>query len=102
MDQNQEAELYLWYDIYSFYTLFILIYKNRYQIYCFDFVFKRGVPAKGSKPKPLTSVQDINIQSQALLNVKDSNKVFAYRFYAIWQFKKDQTYPSYNNNNNNI
>nr|KAJ0225750.1 hypothetical protein LSAT_V11C100015550 [Lactuca sativa] len=33
-----------------------------------------GVPAKGSKPEPLTSVQDINIQSQTLLNVKDSNK----------------------------
>ncbi|KAL7609080.1 hypothetical protein Lser_V15G11670 [Lactuca serriola] len=37
-------------------------------------VSSRGVPAKGSKPEPLTSVQDINIQSQALLNVKDSNK----------------------------
>lgn len=37
-------------------------------------VSSRGVPAKGSKPEPIMSVQDINIQSQALLNVKDSNK----------------------------
>ncbi|CAI9262994.1 unnamed protein product [Lactuca saligna] len=37
-------------------------------------VSSRGVAAKGSKPEPIMSVQDINIQSQALLNVKDSNK----------------------------
>lgn len=34
----------------------------------------RAVSTKGSKPEPITSVQDINIQSQALLNLKDSNK----------------------------
>lgn len=37
-------------------------------------VSSRAVSAKGSKPESVMSVQDINIQSQALLNVKDSNK----------------------------
>ena len=30
---------------------------------------------KGSKPEPTMSFQDRAVQSQALLNVKDSNKV---------------------------
>ncbi|KAK6149887.1 hypothetical protein DH2020_017412 [Rehmannia glutinosa] len=34
----------------------------------------RTVPTKGSRQESIMSVQDINIQSQALLNVKDSNK----------------------------
>ncbi|KAL8032653.1 hypothetical protein ABFX02_13G110200 [Erythranthe guttata] len=34
----------------------------------------RTVPTKGSRQEPIMSIQDINIQSQALLNVKDSNK----------------------------
>ncbi|KAI3466656.1 hypothetical protein Pfo_023319, partial [Paulownia fortunei] len=34
----------------------------------------RTIPTKGSRPESIMSVQDINIQSQALLNVKDSNK----------------------------
>nr|XP_043618716.1 protein MOR1 isoform X2 [Erigeron canadensis] len=34
----------------------------------------RAISTKGSKPESIMSVQDINIQSQALLNVKDSNK----------------------------
>ncbi|KAH6829059.1 ARM repeat superfamily protein [Perilla frutescens var. hirtella] len=34
----------------------------------------RTVPAKGSRQESIMSVQDINIQSQALINVKDSNK----------------------------
>ncbi|PWA59320.1 ARM repeat superfamily protein [Artemisia annua] len=37
-------------------------------------VSSRGVSVKGSKAESIMSVQDINIQSQALLNVKDSNK----------------------------
>ncbi|XP_022036003.1 protein MOR1 [Helianthus annuus] len=37
-------------------------------------VSSRAVSAKGSKPEPIMSVQDINIQSQALINVRDSNK----------------------------
>ncbi|XP_076948805.1 protein MOR1-like [Bidens hawaiensis] len=37
-------------------------------------VSSRAVSAKGSKPEPVMSVQDINIQSQALINVRDSNK----------------------------
>ncbi|KAK4361087.1 hypothetical protein RND71_020039 [Anisodus tanguticus] len=32
-------------------------------------------PARSSRPETLMSVQDISIQSQALINVKDSNKV---------------------------
>ncbi|KAL7592405.1 protein MOR1 [Lactuca sativa] len=35
---------------------------------------QREAPAKGLRPKALMSVQNVNIQSQALLNVKDSNK----------------------------
>lgn len=34
----------------------------------------RVVPTKGSRPEPMMSVQDRAVQSQALLNVKDSNK----------------------------
>ncbi|XP_038695975.1 protein MOR1-like [Tripterygium wilfordii] len=34
----------------------------------------RGVPAKGSRPETITSVHDIAVQSQALLNIRDSNK----------------------------
>ncbi|KAI3741132.1 hypothetical protein L1987_58799 [Smallanthus sonchifolius] len=37
-------------------------------------VSSRAVSAKGSKPEPIMSVQDLNIQSQALLNIRDSNK----------------------------
>ncbi|GER25405.1 microtubule organiziation 1 family protein [Striga asiatica] len=34
----------------------------------------RAVPTKGSRQETAMSVQDINIQSQALFNIKDSNK----------------------------
>ncbi|PIN16310.1 Microtubule-associated protein [Handroanthus impetiginosus] len=34
----------------------------------------RAVPTKGSRQESIMSVQDISMQSQALLNVKDSNK----------------------------
>ncbi|XP_071930544.1 protein MOR1-like isoform X1 [Coffea arabica] len=34
----------------------------------------RAIPAKGPRQESLMSVQDIGVQSQALLNVKDSNK----------------------------
>ncbi|GAV88428.1 HEAT domain-containing protein/CLASP_N domain-containing protein [Cephalotus follicularis] len=34
----------------------------------------RVIPMKGSRPESILSVQDIAVQSQALLNVKDSNK----------------------------
>ncbi|KAL4563558.1 hypothetical protein LXL04_027601 [Taraxacum kok-saghyz] len=37
-------------------------------------VSSRGVSAKAAKSEPIMSVQDINVQSQALLNIKDSNK----------------------------
>ncbi|KAJ0872904.1 hypothetical protein HanRHA438_Chr11g0529031 [Helianthus annuus] len=37
-------------------------------------LYLRVVSAKGSKPELIMSVQDINIQSQALINVRDSNK----------------------------
>ncbi|KAK2973970.1 hypothetical protein RJ640_030149 [Escallonia rubra] len=37
-------------------------------------VSSRAVPIKASRPESIMSVQDITIQSQALLNVKDSNK----------------------------
>ncbi|KAL8192496.1 hypothetical protein R6Q57_027681 [Mikania cordata] len=37
-------------------------------------VSSKAVSAKCSRPEPIMSVQDINIQSQALLNVRDSNK----------------------------
>lgn len=44
-----------------------------------DFFFvlcgKRVVSTKGSRPESMLSVQDITLQTQALLNVKDSNKV---------------------------
>lgn len=36
---------------------------------------KRAIPAKGLKPDTMLPVQGISAQSQALLNVKDSNKV---------------------------
>ncbi|KFK36460.1 hypothetical protein AALP_AA4G127500 [Arabis alpina] len=35
---------------------------------------RRALPAKGSRPDQITSVHDIAIQSQSLLNTKDSNK----------------------------
>ncbi|GER36495.1 microtubule organiziation 1 family protein [Striga asiatica] len=34
----------------------------------------RAVPTKGSRQETVMSIQDINIQSQALFNIKDSNK----------------------------
>ena len=37
---------------------------------------KRVVSTKGPRAESIMSVQDITIQSQALLNVKDSNKVY--------------------------
>ena len=36
---------------------------------------KRIVATKELKPKAIMSVQDIAVESQALINVKDSNKV---------------------------
>lgn len=37
-------------------------------------IIKRAGPTKGTKAEPI-SVQDIAVQTQALLNIKDSNKV---------------------------
>ncbi|KAJ6724153.1 CYTOSKELETON-ASSOCIATED PROTEIN 5 [Salix viminalis] len=37
-------------------------------------ISSRVLPTKGSKPEPAMSIQDRAVQSQALLNVKDSNK----------------------------
>ncbi|XWS11460.1 hypothetical protein CRYUN_Cryun37aG0000100 [Craigia yunnanensis] len=37
-------------------------------------VTSRAIPTKGLKPETVLSVQDIAVQSQALLNIKDSNK----------------------------
>ncbi|XVE91320.1 hypothetical protein DITRI_Ditri20bG0144200 [Diplodiscus trichospermus] len=37
-------------------------------------VVSRAIPTKGLRPETILSVQDIAVQSQALLNVKDSNK----------------------------
>ncbi|KAI5572013.1 hypothetical protein BDE02_11G133800 [Populus trichocarpa] len=37
-------------------------------------ISSRVIPTKGSKPEPAMSIQDRAVQSQALLNVKDSNK----------------------------
>ncbi|KAK1368575.1 Microtubule organization protein [Heracleum sosnowskyi] len=37
-------------------------------------VAPRGVLAKGARPETIMSVEDINMHSQALLNIKDSNK----------------------------
>lgn len=37
-------------------------------------VTSRAIPTKGLRPETMLSVQDIAVQSQALLNVKDSNK----------------------------
>ncbi len=33
-----------------------------------------GIPTKGARADSIVSVEDIAVQSQALLNVKDSNK----------------------------
>jgi hypothetical protein len=43
--------------------------------YLWSWLYKRVIPMKGSKPEPTMSFQDRAVQSQALLNVKDSNKV---------------------------
>ncbi|OVA00544.1 HEAT [Macleaya cordata] len=37
-------------------------------------VSSRAIPAKGSRPESIASVQDLTVQSQALFNIKDSNK----------------------------
>ncbi|MCL7034943.1 hypothetical protein MKW94_023873 [Papaver nudicaule] len=37
-------------------------------------ISSRAVPVKGSRPESVASVHDISLQSQALFNVKDSNK----------------------------
>lgn len=37
-------------------------------------ISSRVIPTKGARPESITSVQDFAVQSQALLNVKDSNK----------------------------
>jgi len=56
----------------SFCLLTFFSVFNLYYLTCFVFL-KRAVPTKGSSQ--ITSVHDIAIQSQALLNTKDSNKV---------------------------
>ncbi|KAK1431917.1 hypothetical protein QVD17_08714 [Tagetes erecta] len=52
-------------------------------------VSSRAVSSKVSKPEPIMSVQDINIQSQALLNVMDSNKDERERI-AVRRFKFEE------------
>ncbi|KAG6436795.1 hypothetical protein SASPL_101697 [Salvia splendens] len=41
----------------------------------------RVIPNKGSRQESILSVQDINIQSHVLINLKDSNKVGIDLFY---------------------
>ena len=51
---------------------------------------KRAIPTKGLRPETMLYVQDRAVQSQALLNVKDSNKVWLGDL-LIWDF-----YGAYN------
>lgn len=64
----------------AYFTLYSLINKD---MDCFTFFLfwgsifaKRIAGTKASRPESVTSLQDIAVQTQALLNVKDSNKVW--------------------------
>lgn len=57
----------------TYLNYFLVEYKM--DIDCFVLCGKRVVSTKGSRPESILSVQDITLQTQALLNVKDSNKV---------------------------
>ncbi|XVF26272.1 hypothetical protein REPUB_Repub14bG0001500 [Reevesia pubescens] len=53
-------------------------------------VTSRAIPTKGLRPETMLSVQDIAVQSQALLNVKDSNKVERERMVVARKFKFEE------------
>ncbi|XVF23003.1 hypothetical protein REPUB_Repub13aG0000300 [Reevesia pubescens] len=48
----------------------------------------RAIPTKGLKPETVLSVQDVAVQSQALLNVKDSNKEERERMFRRSKFEE--------------
>jgi len=50
---------------------------------------KRAGAIKGTKSEPI-SVQDIAVQSQALLNIKDSNKVFLAEIFTTHYLKSSK------------
>lgn len=49
---------------------------------------KRVVSSKGSRPETIMAVQDITMQAQALLSIKDSNKVCMNTVYYL-QYRVD-------------
>lgn len=68
-----ETEWALRYVLDAWVFLSLLNYFNTHAEYFV--VIQRAVPVKSSRQESLMSVQDISIQSQALISIKDSNKV---------------------------
>ncbi|KAK9121578.1 hypothetical protein Syun_019195 [Stephania yunnanensis] len=48
---------------------------------------QRPLPIRGSRTEPITSVHDLAVQSRALFNIKDSNKVSNLRLYSRSRLK---------------
>lgn len=59
----------------SFFLIYIALCGDLTTALC-HLCWKRGVLAKGARPETIMSVEDINMHSQALLNIRDSNKVY--------------------------
>ncbi|KAK9114318.1 hypothetical protein Syun_021115 [Stephania yunnanensis] len=51
------------------------------------FLWSRALPIRGSRTEPITYVQDLDVQSQALFNIKDLNKVSNLKFYSRSRLK---------------
>ncbi|KAK9151399.1 hypothetical protein Syun_009708 [Stephania yunnanensis] len=52
----------------------------------------RALPIRGSRIEPITSVHDLAVQSQALFNIKDSNKCTV-QVPVYWRIKYNGTFP---------
>ncbi|KAK9128050.1 hypothetical protein Syun_016847 [Stephania yunnanensis] len=52
-----------------------------------QYYVQRALLIRGSRTEPITTVHDLAVQSQALFNIKDSNKVFNLRFYSRSRLK---------------
>lgn len=73
--QSKEAELFLWFVLSALdHPPFFFLKQNEELSIC-DLFGQRGVSSKVSRPGSVMPAQDLAIQSQALFNIKDSNKV---------------------------
>lgn len=75
-----EAKRHLLYvSIKAYFKLFYNLTRILKFSFFWSIFAKRIAGTKASRPEAIMSVQDIAVQSQALINVKDSNKVWLKR-----------------------